>query len=85
MIEKYTIKSAHLLSQNVIPIAFNHSIFNENTAIAHQHKVKKQKASIPIFLLLYALIAKYINAILAISKTSCSLLIVYRIINVLSY
>ena len=44
MIEKYTIKSAHLLSQKVIPMAFNHSIFNAKTQII----IAQQKKNINV-------------------------------------
>lgn len=42
IIEKYTIKSAHLFNQNVIPIAFNHWILNEKIQVAN-HEQKKNK------------------------------------------
>ena len=52
MIEKYTTKSAHLLSQNVIPIAFNHSIFNEKTKIIIAQQKKNKNVDNEILCLL---------------------------------
>lgn len=55
MIEKYTTKSAHLLSQNVIHMAFNHCIFNEKIQIINAQQKKNKKVASDILCLLYVL------------------------------
>ena len=55
MIEKYTTKSAHLLSQNVIPIAFSHCIFNEKIQIINAQQKKNKNVASDILCLLYVL------------------------------
>ena len=52
MIEKYTTRSAHLLSQKVIPIAFNHCIFNAKTQITIAPIKKNKKVAKEILCLL---------------------------------